>query len=216
MPFANQPTLSVVLDGVGVTLSHEGTEGNFKGISISDELGPAKTGALTTRTDANTGTLTMDTGHGITTGDRLDVYWSIDGVNYCQRGITAGTVSGNSVPIDSGVGDDLPVVDTEITAMVPAMWTGSVAEANIEGWTASISGLDAECGAQVCVGSGSFTEAAAFLLQGTSWTGPSAGWSDGIPGWTSPLDAATTITKIYYSHGDAVNTCTFTMTALTN
>lgn len=79
------------------------------------DLPAAKTGALTTRTQDDEGTLTMDAGHGITTGARLDLYWD-GGV---QRGILVGTVSTNSVPFTGGVGNVLPAQDTEITAMVP-------------------------------------------------------------------------------------------------
>lgn len=76
----------------------------------------AKTGELTTRTNNTEGTLTMDTGHGILTGDRLDLYWE----GGSRRGITVGTVAGDSVPLtDSGAGDNLPAAETEITAMVP-------------------------------------------------------------------------------------------------
>lgn len=77
----------------------------------------AKTGTLSTRTDDETGTLTMADGHGITTGQIIDVYWS-GGARY---GITVGTVSSNSVPIgadDSGTGDVLPAQSTAITAAV--------------------------------------------------------------------------------------------------
>ncbi len=81
----------------------------------SVSLAAAKSGSLTLRTDANTGTLTMESGHGITTGARLDLYWS-GGSRY---GITVGTVSGTSVPIDLGAGTDLPVVGTAVTAQVP-------------------------------------------------------------------------------------------------
>lgn len=77
-------------------------------------LAAAKVGQLTTRTDANTGTLTMDSGHGITNGSRIDVYW--DGGS--RYGMTVGSVSVNSVPIDGGGGDDLPANLTAITAMV--------------------------------------------------------------------------------------------------
>lgn len=80
-------------------------------------LAAAKTGTLTTRTDDNTGTLTMAGGHGITTGQRLDVYWS-GGARY---GMTVGTVATNSVPIDGGGGDVLPAAATAITAMVPVL-----------------------------------------------------------------------------------------------
>lgn len=83
-------------------------------IGLEDTLSAAKTGALTTRTDANTGTLTMDVGHGFTDGQVIDIYWS-GGVQY---GAVIGTVSVNSVPIDSGIGDDLPADESPITAVV--------------------------------------------------------------------------------------------------
>jgi hypothetical protein len=75
----------------------------------------AKVGALTTRTDNDTGELTMSGGHGITDGQRLDVYWS----GGSRRGMTVGTVSTNQVPIDGGTGDVLPADETAITASVP-------------------------------------------------------------------------------------------------
>jgi hypothetical protein len=81
----------------------------------SPTLAAAKTGTLTTRTDNDTGTLTMTAGHGITTGQTLDVYWA----GGQRRGMTVGTVATNSVPIDGGAGDNLPANTTAITAMVP-------------------------------------------------------------------------------------------------
>jgi hypothetical protein len=77
----------------------------------------AKTGTLSTRTDDETGTLTMSASHGITTGAIIDIYWS-GGARY---GVLVGTVSVNSVPIgadDAGTGDVLPAADTAITAAV--------------------------------------------------------------------------------------------------
>ncbi len=78
-------------------------------------LAAAKTGTLSTRTDNTSGTITGASGHGVTTGAVLDVYWDAG-----QRvGVTVGTVSGNSIPISSGTGDNLPVADTALTFMVP-------------------------------------------------------------------------------------------------
>lgn len=83
-------------------------------IGLEDTLSAAKVGTLTTRTDANTGELTMSPGHGITDGQIIDIYWA-GGVQY---GVTVGTVAANAVPIDSGIGDDLPADETAITAVV--------------------------------------------------------------------------------------------------
>ena len=77
-----------------------------------------KTGTVTTRSDDNTGELTLTTGHGITTGQIIDIHWRLAGVNYCQRKVTVGTVSVNVVPIDSGVGDNLPAQTTPVVVSV--------------------------------------------------------------------------------------------------
>lgn len=83
-------------------------------IGLEDTLSSAKSGTLTTRTDNNTGELTMAAGHGITTGQIIDIYWD-GGV---QRSVTVGTVATNAVPIDGGIGDNLPADETAITAVV--------------------------------------------------------------------------------------------------
>jgi hypothetical protein len=87
---------------------------NSGSIALEDTLDAAKSGTLSTRSDDNTGTLTMAGGHGLTDGQIIDVYWS-GGV---QRNVVVGTVATNSVPIDSGVGDNLPIATTAITAVV--------------------------------------------------------------------------------------------------
>jgi len=73
-------------------------------------LAAGKAGTLSTRTDDNTGTLTLGGGHGITTGMIVDLYWT-GGMRY---DVTVGTVSGNSVPFDLGAGDNLPIATTAI------------------------------------------------------------------------------------------------------
>lgn len=82
-------------------------------LKVRKTLAAAKTGQLTTRTDNDTGTLTMTGGHGIITGDFLFVFW--DGGS---RRAVAGTVATNSVPIDLGAGDNLPVNLTNVTVQV--------------------------------------------------------------------------------------------------
>lgn len=77
-------------------------------------------GVLTTRTDANTGVVTADggSGHGVATSDKVDVYW--DGGR--RRNMTA-TVAGAAITLDGGAGDDLPVVNTEVTFKEPQVET---------------------------------------------------------------------------------------------
>lgn len=103
------------ISGGGVTIQPLAvTRTNSGMIALEDTLNAAKAGTLTTRTDDNTGTLTMTTGHGITTGQIVDIYWS-GGV---QRTVTVGTVSVDSVPFDLGIGDVLPIATTAVTVCV--------------------------------------------------------------------------------------------------
>ena len=103
------------ISGGGVTIQPLAiTRTNSGMIALEDTLTAAKEGDLTTRSDDNTGTLTMDVGHGLTDGQVIDIYWT-GGV---QRSAVIGTVSVNSVPFDSGIGDNLPVDETPITAVV--------------------------------------------------------------------------------------------------
>jgi hypothetical protein len=106
---------SLVISGGSVSISSLPVSRTGSGpIGLEDTLPAAKTGTLTTRTDNTAGTLTMSAGHGLTTGQIIDLYWT-GGVRY---GVTVGTVSTNSVPISSGSGDNLPTAATAITAVV--------------------------------------------------------------------------------------------------
>lgn len=109
------------ITGGGVTLNTTAISRSGSGsVGIDESLPDAQSGTLTTRTDADTGTITMASGsHTIATGNVVDVYWD-GGVQY---GVTVGTVSTTSVPIDSGSGDDLPIATTAVT-IVPQTTVG--------------------------------------------------------------------------------------------
>jgi len=94
-------------------------------------IAAAQTGTLTTRTDADTGVATLSTGHGIETGDVVDVYFAA-GVRY---GMDA-TVATNAVTVDGGAGDDLPDQDDAVTVVVQ-----TAVEVNFDGDDAQIIGI---------------------------------------------------------------------------
>jgi len=95
-------TIAFALPGVGIQSRIRRTaNGGLPPQHVSLPAGNA--GTLSTRTDANTGVVTLSAGHGVQTGNKVDVYWD-GGMRY---GMTA-TVSGNDVTIDAGGGDDLP------------------------------------------------------------------------------------------------------------
>lgn len=110
MALTSNLTLTGTLGGNNVNASISRTHAGAIPQSVS--VPAAKAGTLSTRTNNTDGTLTLGSGHGITTGATIDLYWT----NGARRNVTVGTVSGTSVPISSGTGDNLPTQDTAITA----------------------------------------------------------------------------------------------------
>ncbi len=80
---------------------------------------------LTTRTDADTGILTVATGHGVTTNDTLDVFWSAGRIH----GMTVTGTTSTTISIDGGSGDDLPVVNSEPGIRLSDKVTARITEA---------------------------------------------------------------------------------------
>jgi hypothetical protein len=67
-------------------------------------------GTLSTRTDNATGVLTVPTGHGITTANMVDVYWS-GGRRY---GATVTGTTSTTISFNVGSGTNLPIATTAI------------------------------------------------------------------------------------------------------
>ena len=79
------------------------------GVAHSVTLPAATAAHLTTRTDNNTGVITLPEGHDIVNG-KVDVYWA-GGVRYGMDGI----VTVNALAIDLGAGDNLPDDESDVT-----------------------------------------------------------------------------------------------------
>ncbi len=187
-------TSSLTVSCLGKQFTNNVSVDADNGALTDKTLAAAKTGTLTTRTDANTGTLTMTSGHGITTGAKIDLYWS----GGSRRGVTVGTVATNSVPIDLGSGDDLPAAATAVTAMVVNEETST--------WTLTGNNLtQLICGCNkpftVVLLDGSDAELFAFVS--TSPTGGCYFW-ESTSGVTNPL-AGDTVAKVRTSHGDSTS-----------
>jgi len=71
---------------------------------------PGRAGTLSTRTDDDSGILTVLTGHGITAADTVAVFWSGGFVKNCD--VTA--VTATTITIDLAIGVVLPAVTTAI------------------------------------------------------------------------------------------------------
>lgn len=167
---------------------------------ISNKIQPAsvpaaKSGTLTTRTSASVGTLTMSPGHGITTGQKADLYFSNGLIRY---NVLIGTVATNSVPISGGGGDDLPAASTAVTVSVWNAETQAFAGDTVEAL---------ECYSPV-PGTITFTEAdgttvinTPIPLKADSSVTPryTMAWRTGQG--TSPL-AGGAVGKIMFTHGE--------------
>lgn len=104
-------------------------------VSINQSIAAGKAGSLTVRTDANTGTVTMaDAGHGLVAGNRVSVFWldPVTGAQLCQYKSTVGIVSGVSVPIDLGLGDNLPVAATAVVVCIDTEIDYALLAVNLE------------------------------------------------------------------------------------
>ncbi len=107
MPSASY-SISLSVGGVAIqkAVTRTGDHPNTYEISL-----PAgKSGTLTTRTDDDTGVLTVASGHGITDSDTVDVYWS-GGMRY---GVDVTATTSTTISIDLGSGDVLPAASTAI------------------------------------------------------------------------------------------------------
>lgn len=182
--------------GLPTAFSLSTTISSGLGTPFSETLAVAKAGTLTTRTDDNTGSLTMAGGHGITDGQRLDVYWS----GGTRRGMTVGTVATNVVPIDGGAGDVLPSAATAITAQVPIENPVVVTGDDIVAI-----GLRFPLGGIAVFADASDVELLAVTLTTTlttyTWVAADGG--------TNPL-AGDAVAKVFISHGSTASTSTVT------
>lgn len=105
-----------------------GKSGSIGGVSFSQSINlsadaalvqdesmvAADAGVLTSRTDNDTGEITLDDSDAVVATGKVDVYWS-GGRRYNMDA----TLAAGVLTIDGGAGDNLPTEDTEVTVMNP-------------------------------------------------------------------------------------------------
>jgi len=101
-------------DMAGLSITGETSRTDEATAGVNTSLSAASTGTLSTRTDDDTGVVAAATGHGISTSDKVAVYWTESGVTGMRYGMTA-TVSGDNITVDGGSGDNLPTQDNAVT-----------------------------------------------------------------------------------------------------
>jgi len=143
-------------------------------------------GSLSTRTDADTGVITIeDSGHSFEVDDRVDLYWS----GGSRRGMNVTVVAGALVTIDAGSGDDLPSALSDVTLIVPTLLDVSVLGTLVEAILLSTT----QRGQIVFVGSGATEHYQKELGLAKSWE-----WEDGN-GDLNPI-TGDQIEGVYVSH----------------
>lgn len=161
--------------------------------SLEAEIPVALAGVLTVRTDANTGSLTMDSvSHGLIATNKIDLYWdNADGTSGQRRNVTVGVVAGAVVAIDLGAGDDLPIATTVIQAALVQVYTVSIIGDDI----ATLLGtVDFAKGTIVLLDTGGTVECLYMeIIAGGSYDWLGAG--------TNPI-ATKTIDTIHMTHND--------------
>jgi hypothetical protein len=111
----HQISIQKTYSAAGKSFSEQRNVSGENMFSKETSLPAAKLGTLTTRTDNDTGLLTMAAGHGFVVGQKLDLFWEVAGVKGTRRNmnVTAvGGTGGNDVTVDGGAGDNLPAAAT--------------------------------------------------------------------------------------------------------
>ena len=158
----------------------------------SPSVPAAKSGTLSTRTDNDTGVVAVASGHGFTTGNKIDLFWSGG-----RRRQMDATVSGDNVTLDGGTGDNLPAQSTAVTGMVATEveFTVTGDDVIMLGVLSPVPGFivfvdnDPEAPAEIA--------AATYEIEDSA--SPGRSWVSGGSG-TNPLAELVT-SKVLFSHG---------------
>jgi len=108
----SQASINVVANVLGQTVPVQISRAQDGAGQWSPTVAAGKASTSWTKTDNDTGTAALATGHGIVTSDKVDVFWS-GGRRY---GMTA-AVSGDNVTVDLGAGDSLPASGTAVVVV---------------------------------------------------------------------------------------------------
>src|SRR5262245_8395652 len=106
-----QITYGITVSGAGVNIQKTQSRSGDGLITREVTLPAAKAGTLTTRTDNDTGVVTVASGHGIADTDTVDLYW--DGGR--RYGVDVTATTGTTISIDAGAGANLPIATTPVT-----------------------------------------------------------------------------------------------------
>lgn len=202
-------TLSITLNVAGSTISRQINRTGDYPSAPEVEMPVAQTATLSTRTDDNTGVLTFgSSGHGLTVGEEVDVYW--DGGQ--QYDLTVSDVTGADVTVSAATtaGDALPAQDTSLTACEQVLFN-----AYLDGDNTDLVGLELTYTALAPTGIGRvrFNDTSNAQVAALELTGNQPRAYDITGGATNPF-TGNPITKGVVTHSDTTNTGTLRMVIL--
>jgi len=117
---------------IGSTSLPEATTPN----PYEEPIPAAKAGTLTTRTDNDTGIVTVASGHGITTSDTVDLYDSTG--QLIQKDVDVTATTSTTISIDAGVGSNLPAADAVVNVAKQVLINVTILDAAIVIWGAVV------------------------------------------------------------------------------
>jgi hypothetical protein len=186
-------TYQITVQANGVTCLGITSKTAELGIEPLDATLPVGNAGTLTRSDTDTGIVTLTAGHTITTLDIVDVYWD-GGIRYGMEATTNGT-SGNSFQVDGGAGDSLPA-----TAETPIVIATQVPySVTFDGDDAQLLGLSATQRSLVIFYNASTVLLAQEIVAAGGW-----GWAADL-GITNPL-TGDPVTSVTISNGSSVLT----------
>lgn len=176
-------------------------------LDVEKSVVASQAGTLTVRTNNTDGsiTATIGSGHGISTADRVDLWWDVGGVRSRRRGVTVGTVAGAVIPITGGSGDNLPSASAAINVAKCTSFAFVVSSDLITGFA-----FQHNKGGQVTL-LATATEKYTIALD----AGAMDSWPRG-DNRISPITATSSLTIGHVSNEDLVNVATFLAVALFN
>jgi hypothetical protein len=158
-------------------------------VPVEVSVPAAQPGVTASGAGTTSGNLTMtNSGHGITTGARLDLYWATGR----RRGCVVGTVAGTTVPISGGSGDNLPTNGTAIQAMVPTSADLKFIGDNLQAWAAY-----SDAPGQITVEDVTPAEVGYIRIAAAALT---KDWD--VNSGDTNIFAGDNPTKVYFSHND--------------
>lgn len=191
---------TLTLGGTIGGISFGGTVTRTSSGTVTEEftLAVGKAGTLSTRTDADTGIVTVESGHGITDAMTVGLYWS----GGCRRGMDVTATDATTISINIGAGDDLPIATTAVVICFET--TVNVDFVGNEALAAAVQG-SRRCQVSWQLADG--TEVVGVELGAAGEQNEWWAWALLETGGTANPFAAVTIGKVLASCGDSVNSC---------